>query len=75
MRMPVLLEDLPFDERTARALGGHEGPEGRILGGVLAYERGDFEACVKQGVGLGDIALAYREALDWSNGALVQLTA
>jgi EAL and modified HD-GYP domain-containing signal transduction protein len=74
-RMPVLLEDLPFDERTARALGGHEGPEGRILGGVLAYERGDFEACVKQGVGLGDIALAYREALDWSNGALVQLTA
>jgi c-di-GMP phosphodiesterase len=73
--MPTLLEDLPFDERTKRALGSHEGPEGRILGGVVAYERGDFQGCVEQGVSLGDIALAYREALDWSSGALVQLTA
>ena len=75
MRMPALLEDLPFDERTTRALGEHEGPEGRILGGVLAYERGDFDGCAQHGVSLGDIALAYREALDWSSGALVQLTA
>ena len=75
MRMPALLEDLPFDDRTKRALGQHEGPEGRILGGVLAYERGDFEGCARHGVGLGEIALAYREALDWSSGALVQLTA
>ncbi len=75
MRMPALLDDLPFDERTKGALGRHEGPEGRILGGVLAYERGDFEGCTRQGVGLGDIALAYREALDWSSGAVVQLTA
>jgi EAL and modified HD-GYP domain-containing signal transduction protein len=74
-RMPALLEDLPFDERTKHALGSHEGPEGRILGGVLAYERGDFEGCARHGVGLADIALAYREALDWSNGALMQLTA
>ena len=75
VRMPALLDDLPFDDRTKRALGEHEGPEGRILGGVLAYERGDFEGCARHGVGLGEIALAYREALDWSNGALVQLTA
>jgi EAL and modified HD-GYP domain-containing signal transduction protein len=75
VRMPVLLDDLPFDDRTKGALGQHEGPEGRILGGVLAYERGDFEACARHGVSLGEIALAYREALDWSSGALVQLTA
>ena len=75
VRMPVLLDDLPFDDRTKRALGHHEGPEGRILGGVLAYERGDFDGCARHGVGLGEIALAYREALDWSSGALVQLTA
>ena len=31
--------------------------------------------CARHGVSLGDIALAYREALDWSSGALVQLTA
>ncbi len=75
VRMPALLEDLPFDDRTKRALGQHEGPEGKILGGVLAYERGDFEGCARHGVGLAEIALAYREALDWSSGALVQLTA
>jgi c-di-GMP phosphodiesterase len=74
-RMPALLDDLPFDERTTRALSDHEGPEGRLLAGVLAYERGDFEACGRSGVSLVNIALAYSEALDWTDGALVQLTA
>jgi EAL and modified HD-GYP domain-containing signal transduction protein len=73
--MHLLLDDLPFDERTTRALGEHEGPEGRLLAGVLAYERGDFEDCATAGVSLVDIARAYGEALDWTDGALVQLTA
>jgi EAL and modified HD-GYP domain-containing signal transduction protein len=75
VRMPTLLEDLPFDERTSRALGAHEGPEGRLLEGVLAYEAGEFDRCVQTGVSLVDIAHAYGEALDWTDGALVQLTA
>jgi c-di-GMP phosphodiesterase len=75
VRMPTLLEDLPFDERTSRALGEHAGPEGRLLAGVLAYEAGDFERCVQTGVSLVDIAHAYGEALDWTDGALIQLTA
>ena len=58
-----------------RALGEHEGPEGLLLAGVLAYERGDFEGCAAAGVSLVDIARAYGEALDWTDGALVQLTA
>jgi EAL and modified HD-GYP domain-containing signal transduction protein len=74
-RMHLLLDDLPFDERTSRALGSHEGPEGTLLAGVLAYERGDFEDCAEVGVSLLDIARAYGEALDWTDGALVQLTA
>ena len=74
-RMHLLLDDLPFDERTSRALGEHEGPEGHLLAGVLAYERGDFEDCADAGVSLVDIARAYGEALDWTDGALVQLTA
>ena len=72
--MPTLLDELPFDERTTRALGEHQGPEGRLLAGVLAYEAGDFDGCVQSGVRLIDIAYAYREALDWTDGALVQLT-
>jgi EAL and modified HD-GYP domain-containing signal transduction protein len=74
-RMAALLADLPFDERTTRALADHEGPEGQILAGVLAYERGDFEGCARRGVGLVDIARAFAEALDWTDGALAQLTA
>jgi EAL and modified HD-GYP domain-containing signal transduction protein len=75
IRMATLLTDLPFDERTTKALREHEGPEGRILAGVLAYEKGDFEGCVQAGVSLRDIAHAFGEALDWTDGALVQLTA
>ncbi|MBE2316485.1 HDOD domain-containing protein [Solirubrobacter sp. CPCC 204708] len=74
MRMPDLLGELPFDERTTRALGAHEGPEGKVLAGVLAYEAGEFDKCVQTGVSLVDIAHAYGEALDWTDGALVQLS-
>jgi EAL and modified HD-GYP domain-containing signal transduction protein len=74
MRMPELLSELPFDERTNRALGVHEGPEGRVLAGVLAYEAGEFQKCIDTGVSLRDIAHAYGEALDWTDGALVQLS-
>jgi EAL and modified HD-GYP domain-containing signal transduction protein len=41
---------------------------------VLAYEAGEFEKCVATGVSLVDIAHAYGEALDWTDGALVQLS-
>src|SRR3954451_22489824 len=74
-RMAQLLDDLPFDERTTLALGEHAGPEGRLLAGVLAYEAGDFDGCVQAGVSLMDIARAYRDALDWTDGALIQLAA
>ena len=73
--MAQLLDDLPFDDRTTRALGEHLGPEGRLLEGVLRYESGDFEGCVQAGVSLMDIARAYGEALDWTDGALIQLAA
>ena len=74
LRMSDLLAELPFDERTTRALSEHEGPEGKVLAGVLAYEAGEFEKCVATGVSLVDIAHAYGEALDWTDGALVQLS-
>ncbi len=73
--MPHLLAELPFDERMARALAEHEGPEGRVLAGVLSYERGDFAGVLKYGLSLMDIAHAYREALDWTTDAAVALSA
>ncbi len=75
IRMPALLDELPFDERTRAAIGDHEGPEGRVLAGVLAYECGDFDRCSESGVSLVDIARAYGEALDWTDGTLLQISA
>jgi EAL and modified HD-GYP domain-containing signal transduction protein len=74
MPMPQLLEELPFDARTKGALTDQTGPEGRILSGVLAYETGNFENVSQSGVSLLDIARAYREALDWTTDAAMQLT-
>jgi c-di-GMP phosphodiesterase len=74
MPMPQLLEELPFDDRTKGALTDQIGPEGRILSGVLAYESGNFEQVSSSGVSLLDIARAYREALDWTTDAAMQLT-
>src|SRR3954454_21024131 len=71
--MPQLLEELPFDDRAKFALTEHVGPEGRILGGVLAYESGDFDACNQSSVGLIAIARAYREALDWTTDAALAI--
>jgi EAL and modified HD-GYP domain-containing signal transduction protein len=71
--MPALLSDLPFDDRAKLALTAHEGPEGRLLAGVIAYEHGDFDACIQHGVSLLDIARAYREALDWTSDTTLQL--
>jgi c-di-GMP phosphodiesterase len=73
MPMPQLLEELPFDDRTRHALSDRVGPEGRILAGVLAYESGDFETCSTSGVSLLDIARAYRDAIDWTTDAAMQL--
>jgi len=53
----------------------HDGPEGRLLAAVLAYERGDFNDVARYGVGLPALAGAYREAIDWADGVAVQLAA
>jgi EAL and modified HD-GYP domain-containing signal transduction protein len=72
--MQALLDELPFDGRITHALLDHDGPEGRLLAAVLAYERGDFNDVARFGVGLPALAGAYREALDFAEGVAVQLT-
>jgi EAL and modified HD-GYP domain-containing signal transduction protein len=72
--MQALLDELPFDSRITHALLDHDGPEGRLLAAVLAYERGDFNDVPRFGVGLPALAGAYREALAFSESVEVQLT-
>jgi EAL and modified HD-GYP domain-containing signal transduction protein len=71
--MGELLEDLPFDGRTRDALLYHDGPEGRLLEAVLAYENGHFEACARAGIALGDFGKAYRQAVAWTEDSAPHL--
>ena len=72
--MQALLDELPFDSRITHALLDHDGPEGRLLAAVLAYERGDFNDVPRYGVGLPALAGAYREALEFAEDVAVELT-
>jgi EAL and modified HD-GYP domain-containing signal transduction protein len=71
--MDEVLSDLPFDSRTAEALLHHDGPEGGLLDAVLAYENGHFEVCARQGLALGDVGRAYRDALAWTEATAPHL--
>jgi EAL and modified HD-GYP domain-containing signal transduction protein len=53
--MDEVLESLPLSEEIGAALLRHEGPKGRLLDSVLAYERGEAEA--------GEASAAYRESV------------
>jgi EAL and modified HD-GYP domain-containing signal transduction protein len=63
--MEALVDGLAFDAALSGALIGHDGEEGALLAGVLAFERGDFEACDAHGIDLLELAEAYRAALAW----------
>ncbi len=71
--MDELLSDLPFDDRTAGALLAHDGPEGRLLDAVLAYENGHFEVCARAGLALAEVGRAYREAVAWTENSAPNL--
>jgi EAL and modified HD-GYP domain-containing signal transduction protein len=71
--MESLVEELPFDERLSGALLAQDGEEGALLAGVLAFERGDFEACESFGTDLLEVAEVYRAALAWVEQAAPHL--
>ena len=63
--MEALVGGLPFDAAVSGALLEQAGEEGALLAGVLAFERGDFEACDSFGIDLLEVAEVYRAALAW----------
>ena len=67
-----LLDDLPFDDRVTGALLDHSGPEGRILGAALAYERGHFSA-VAEHHDLAAFGQTYYDAVAWATEMVVEL--
>jgi c-di-GMP phosphodiesterase len=71
--LPQLLAGLPFDDRLTGALLDHEGPEGRILHAVLAYERGHFPAVAEEH-DLAAFGRAYYDAVSWATEMVVAIS-
>jgi c-di-GMP phosphodiesterase len=63
--MADALASLPISPGLLDALLRGEGPEGRVLTHVLAYERGSFEAATN-GSGAQELGDAYLDAIAWS---------
>jgi c-di-GMP phosphodiesterase len=68
--METIIVSLPLSDELKIALAEQEGPKGRVLGAVLAFESGDFERLVelapRVGVSLQD---AYNQSVAWASEA------
>jgi EAL and modified HD-GYP domain-containing signal transduction protein len=71
--MAALIDGLPFDDAVSGALLEQAGEEGALLAAVLAFERGDFDACASFGIDLLEVAEVYRAALAWVEQAAPHL--
>ena len=66
--MQAVVEELPFREDVAAALLRGEGRLGELLCGVIAYQRGDFQAAGKHlGALHRNLEQIYREAVQWAD--------
>jgi EAL and modified HD-GYP domain-containing signal transduction protein len=64
--MPDILQSLPLADEIVEALLDHAGMLGATLGGVLAYERGDWEAVQNFGCPRDLLVKTYLESLMWA---------
>lgn len=62
-----ILSELPITLEIREALLSHEGPMGRVLSSVLAFERGDWDAIRLFGTDDALIQRAYLEAVAWGH--------
>jgi c-di-GMP phosphodiesterase len=71
--MREALETLPLSEDVTSALLRGEGPEGRSLRTVLAWELGDFNAAEAIQGGPERVGRAYRDAVAWADDTAASL--
>lgn len=62
-----LIEPLPLSVLIKQALLEHDGVMGAVLGCVLAYEEGDWDRVLLNGLTSQQIRQSYAEALHWTN--------
>ena len=65
--MEKLLAELPLAPEILEALLKREGVLGAILEAIMAYERGEWEACAGQPVELSVVNTVYWESVEWAN--------
>jgi len=65
MPMAQILETMPLAPEVALAITAHEGTSGRVLAGIEAHERGDWQGVVDAGLDLEILSPAWVDAIVW----------
>jgi len=71
--MQLVIEQLPFRYDIVDALLYRSGKLGELLDGVIAYQRGDFDAASELIAGRLDVEQVYREAITWADHSIAEL--
>jgi EAL and modified HD-GYP domain-containing signal transduction protein len=71
--MREALADLPLADEVKRAILHGEGPEGRVLRAVVAWQMGDFTGVPPES--RAEMARAYRDAVQWADEAAAPMPA
>jgi len=72
--MEKILASLPLSDELKIALSEQEGPKGRVLGAVLAFESGDFQKLVELAPRVGvSVQDAYNQSVAWASEASREL--
>ncbi len=71
--MQLVIEQLPFRYDIVDALLYGSGKLGDLLAGVIAYQRGDFEAARELIECKPDVERVYREAITWADHSIAEL--
>jgi EAL and modified HD-GYP domain-containing signal transduction protein len=71
--MQLVIEQLPFRYDIVDALLYGSGKLGDLLGGVIAYQRGDFDAASELIACHPDSEQVYREAITWADHSIAEL--
>jgi EAL and modified HD-GYP domain-containing signal transduction protein len=71
--MQLVIEQLPFRYDIVDALLHGSGKVGDLLGGVIAYQHGDFDAAGELIASHPDAEQVYREAITWADHSIAAL--
>ncbi|PLW83999.1 histidine kinase [Kineobactrum sediminis] len=72
--MTLIVSQLPLDQDMADALTRHEGPFGRLLKAVIAYEQGQWDELDNSLFSTDDLAACYLEAVQWAREQFDELS-